>query len=221
MVLKWVATCLSLSAFAIASAITIDDFTQGQYSVTLQSGSDYKATAAANVPGGVRTTFFDVLSNPEDEFVTLAIVPGLSVSSTGSRARTTTIVAYGFDEFGSLTDLNLDFGSLSAFEFKFLSNVQPLAMTVRVFSNSGSDQSEFSVSVPGGRNGIAFTQSAPFSQFSGSASFTDIDQIIVELINEPDGTYGIGSFGVVPEPTTIVGVGLALVGLSRSRRHRQ
>lgn len=219
--LKWIAACVSMCAVVSASAITLDDFSEGPYSVTLQSGSDYKGTAAANVPGGVRTTFFDVLSNPEDEFVTLAVVPGLSVSSTGKRARTTTVIAYGFDEFGGTNDLNMNLEALSAFEFNFLSNAQALAMTVRVWSNSGGEQSEVSMSVPGGRNNIAFTQAVPFSQFSGSADFTDVDQIVVELINEPDGTFGIGSFGVVPEPATIVGIGLALVGLSRSRRHRQ
>lgn len=218
--LKWVAICLSTCAAVVASATKIDDFSEGAYSVTLQSGSDYKGTQASNVPGGVRTTFFDVLSNPEDEFVSLSIVPGLTVSSTGSRARTTTILGYGFDEFGGQNDLNMDFGDLSAFEFSFLSNVQLLAMTVRVWSSSGSNQSEFFVNVPGGSKDIAFVQDAPFSQFSGGADFTDIDQIVVEFINEPDGTYGISSFDVVPEPATLAGLGFALVGLSRFRRAR-
>jgi hypothetical protein len=204
------------------SGYVIDDFSQGHFSVDLIFGSDFTVTNAANVPGGQRATFFDVLSNPEDEVVSLDVVPGLRVTSTGTRARTETTVAYGFDDQGNPKDLNLNLGSLgtTAFELGFLSNALPLSLSIMVYSNSGVRQSGFNLNVAGGRKDIAFKELAPYTSFVGDADFSDIDQIVIQFINEPDGSYGLGHFAAVPEPASLLAMGAGLAFLSRRRRSK-
>jgi hypothetical protein len=202
---------------AVSQAVMIDDFTTGPYAVSLQTGSDLNFQAAGGVPGGVRGTYVEVLSNPQNQFLDFSISNGFAISSAGNRVRTLVQAGYGFDLGGNPADLNWHLLSQAtdiAVNFDF--NDLDLVMNIYVVT-TGSGFSVASVNVAGNQLDT-FQVLVPLANFVGSGDLTDVDQIVFEFINDASGDYALASFEAVPEPASIAAVGLGLAALARRRR---
>ncbi|MBV6457733.1 MAG: hypothetical protein HONBIEJF_00852 [Fimbriimonadaceae bacterium] len=202
---------------AASQAIVIDDFTQGPYAVSLQSGSDLNFEAAANVPGGVRGTYVEVLSNPQNQFLDFSISNGFAISSNGNRVRSLVQSGYGFDLAGNTADLNWNLASQAtdiAVNFDF--NDLDLSMNIYIITN-GSGTSVANVNVAGNQLNT-FQVLVPLANFVGTGDVNDVDQLVFEFINDASGDYALASFEAVPEPASIAAVGLGLAALARRRR---
>ncbi len=200
-----------------AHALMIDDFSTGNVNDAISSGSNITHTAAA-VPGGFRTILHAIEANPLNLSHSTVVINGIFASDNKTQVDSITNVGYGFDGAGNLsTELNLDLSSLSSFKFSVLSNDLAATLRVRVWNGASVFTSTAHAITP---NMVLTNQEVniDFSEFVG-ANFADIDAIAFDLDSTASGDTVIDSFEAVPEPASMIALGLGVAALiSRKRK---
>lgn len=205
-------TALSLAGAMLAAcapALVLDDFTTGPYSVRLQSGSD-SAMQAGSMIGGDRQTVISVQSNPFNQYLGLVIANGVLASDSGTSLDASTLVSYG-----ATADLNANLFGYNAFEVHFMSNDLPLTLSVTLFTSTGDVSETVQVAVP---NGLSFDVTVPYSLFTAFSAFGDVDRIAFGFETPRNGDFAITGIEAVPEPGTMLALGLGVAGLMARRR---
>jgi hypothetical protein len=215
------AAVLALSA-ANVQATLIDSFDAGSQSLSASPGTPYSLSQSHVGPDALgdyrdvaiqwlagRQSYVDVLADP-----TLA---GLSFTQ-GTGQAVTTVTWDGLHIPNVLTytlNANLTTGGENEFVFDVEQVTGPLSLTLTVYTNDASHSSVYSCPMTVAMTGT--TLSVPYTSFSGTANFSDIDAIVLRL----DGTGHSGSDVTlkslktddkgpsVPEPSTLA---LAAVG---------
>ena len=210
-----------------AQALIIDDFNTGPYSVTLTTeGSMNTAFQDGSVLGGTRTTRLFVESNPLNRDITLAIGNGFAVSDSGTMADSWVRLGYGYRQAvnGGLEvdELNEDLSGHLAFSIDFLAN--DLLNDIKVYAGTWNGTSlDLSTATAQVLGGVPFASSTliPISSFTGSASFSDIDVLVFEFDNSASGDFALSGISAVPEPASMLAIGLGITGLLARRRRNK
>jgi len=215
--MKTYAIIALLGVATVSHAIMIDDFSTGNVNDPLSSGSNITHTAAA-VPGGFRTISHTIEDNPLNLSHSVVVINGIFASDNKTLVDSITNVGYGFTSIGNLgPELNLNLSSESQFKFTILSNDLPANLSVRVWNGATSFTSLAHAITP---NMVMMTQeiTIDFSEF-GLANFSDIDAIAFDLDSSASGDTVIDSFEAVPEPASMIALGLGVAALiSRKRK---
>lgn len=215
--MKTYAIIALLGVATVSHAIMIDDFSTGNVNDPLSSGSNITHTAAA-VPGGFRTIYHQIDSNPLNLSHSTIVVNGIFASDNKTQVDSATQIGYGFDALGASTqNLNWDLSSQNAFRVNFLSNDLPATLIVSVIGGSGVVSSNVYNIAP---NMVLMNQTIDiaFSDF-GAFNFADVDQLVFTLDSTASGDTVIDSFEAVPEPASMIALGLGVAALiSRKRK---
>jgi len=216
------ALCLALMLSNDASALTIDDFENEEFSMTDTTVSGILRTTqsgVAGVLGGSRESFVSYAPAPGGPGTTLAVAGGLALATAGSGSSG----GHGFVYDGlanSATDgsggaLGADLSALDRFVVEVVAVVKvdgQVDVTVAL-----NDSDSFSVA-PVVATSVGLLE-IPFASFSG-IDFSDIRSITLTT----NGTVGaneslsIGSFIAVPEPTTALLLLAGLLGIALRQR---
>jgi len=218
---------------ANVQATLIDSFDAGNQSLWVSPGTPYslsQANVGSMAIGGYRNvaiqwitgrqSYVDVLDDPT--------LTGLSFTQGTAQAKTT--VTWDGPDIPNVLGYSLNANLASGGANGFVLDVAQVTgtgvnLTMTVYTNDASHASVYSHLLTAGTTG-AFA--VPYTSFSGAASFSDVDVIVLEL----DGTGHSGSditinsiktsvIGV-PEPSTLVMTAIgALVFLGAGRRWKR
>lgn len=202
--------------------LVIDDFSTGNYSKTITSGSDL-AFQSGTMVGGDRFAETIVESNPLGLEIQTDILGGTYSVSSQPQMDGMGKVGYGYAASGSGVtndDLNLDLSSLNAFRINVLSSDQPgsLMVTVRSSSSNGGVAVSSTTALLGDMVNVPHSIDVDFSSFAG-IDFSDIDQMEFKFDTTPSADLTVGSVEAVPEPGTMAV--LASAGLLALRKRRK
>lgn len=202
-----------------AHAVMIDDFVDGNVNDSISSGSNI-TEQAATVPGGLRTVYHEIEANPLNLSHSTVVINGIFASDNKTQVDSFTELVYGVSNSGlTFVDLNLDLSGQDRFRFNILSN--DLNANIRAWVRTSSDGNWINSSwVPVLPNMVLMNQTVEvlFSDF-GAFDFSDVDQIAFDLDSTASGDTVIDSFEAVPEPASMIALGLGVAALvSRKRK---
>ena len=209
--MKRLLTITLAATAAAANAVVFDSFTDGDFSIDLFDTQFDGRAMSASVPGGVRTTFSQILVNPFDLGANQSITSGAYSVGGDFGVETFSGITYGYDTSGIQKELNLDLSDQNAFAFDFIGTDQPLSVGVLVSSGSATDTQSITI---GPSSGLKYI---PFSAFSG-IDFSDVDRLTFSFRTNPSGDFALNSIGAVPEPASMAALGLGVAALLRRRR---
>ncbi|MCA0361100.1 MAG: PEP-CTERM sorting domain-containing protein [Armatimonadetes bacterium] len=206
------------TAGVFAHALVLDDFTDGNINDKIFSGSNATYTAAT-VPGGFRYVMHNITANPFSLSHSTTVVNGIFSTSSKNEVDADTTIAWGVDSTGSVNianDLNANLSSFTQLKFNVLSNDNPATITVVLRSGSTTVSSAAKAVMP---NMVTTPQSVTFnfSEFAG-INFADIDTIVANINTSTSGDLVLDSFEAVPEPGTMIALGLGAAALAARRR---
>jgi hypothetical protein len=189
-----------------SSSLVIDDYSSGQYRVTLRpAGRLVMAVRRGSMIGGSRLTIFSSAANRFNQRATLDIGPGDSsalVIDTGIHVSHRLEMYYGFDlRRGQVipTPLNLDLSCFSKFRVHFNANDQGINVTMQVTAgNNPGNRAQHALNIPGHTDGAPFVVDFPFSDFEPNAgplpNFTDID--LIDIISQTGSAIGANDYAI-------------------------
>lgn len=218
--------CFAVFAAHSQSAVLIDGFTTAQ-SLTVTGTATLainRVATGGSTIGTARTLAGINDANPFGLTAFAGIGSGMAVYSSGPRVDGRIEFAYGYDTAGGSVDMNLNLaaGGNNRLRLQFDSNDQDLTLRVFVRSTSGTAGSTlmaFSQTVLGGRPTTAFTEDVLFSSvLIAPLALSDVDQIHIQFDTAPAGDFSLTRMEAVPEPATMVALGLGAAALLRRRR---
>jgi hypothetical protein len=221
---SWAVVGLVLVAGAARADLLIDNFSDGNYSVSLAANNQEDVRAASAI-GGFRRTYLQINQNPiGTNNATLAI--GGSYFSFGADPLVNAIAetSYGLGANGTFNDLNLNLSGDTEFRLSFQSNdlaTNQFFIAIGTRPSGGGSSSQL-ISLPAGMVNTSFVVVVPFSSFTGNASFSDVDNITIRFLNPGSGDVLLKQVATaVPEPATllVLGGGLAVAAWKRRRRN--
>ncbi|MBS1710270.1 MAG: PEP-CTERM sorting domain-containing protein [Armatimonadetes bacterium] len=203
----------------MAHALMIDDFSTGNINDQISTGSNSTYTAAS-VPGGNRWVYHSISANPLGLTHSNVVINGIFASDSKTSVDAGSIIGYGSDSAGSFTvgtDLNLDLSTQNAFNINVLSN--DLAATIQIAIRTNGGNLAFS-SLHNLTPGMVMTPQVvtiSFAEF-GAQNFADVDSIGIYLDTTASGDTVIDSFEAVPEPASLIALGLGAAALVARKR---
>jgi len=202
-----------------AHALMIDDFSTGNINDSITSGNNVLVTAAT-VPGGFRYTNNIIDANPLNRSHSVIVTSGVFVSDSQTLVDAQAWIAYGVDANSNFTnDLNLDLSGNDRFRFTFASNDLPATIQMQVYQNGfGAPLSAIYNIAP---NMILTNQTVEimFSDFAG-VNFADVDGIGIFIDTTASGDVVLDSFEAVPEPASMVALGLGVAALVARKKRK-
>ncbi len=219
--MKTFAIIALLGVATVSHALMIDDFSTGDINDKIFNLSNNMTYTGASVPGGNRWVYHEITSNPLSLSHSTIVINGVFASDNKTQVDSNTIIGYGSDAAGNFTagtDLNLDLTGLDSFKINILSNDQPATLQIRLRTNSGALISSALHAITPGMVLTPQMVSINFSEFGG-ADFSDVDSIGIYLDSTASGDTVIDSFEAVPEPASMIALGLGVAALiSRKRK---
>lgn len=230
-----IAGAIALGSYAHA-VVLLDDFTSGFATVSTTVDANYSVNAA--VPGGHRSIAHDFNANPRNRSILTDLnqsLPGFFFIEAGSNVdgavdifwagRVNTGVPnnrpflFDFSDFAGLAASGgaADLSSLNAFRVGYVGNDQPSTTLVMQVKDTSGNISVFSGTPIAAGNGSA---DIFFSSFTGSASFAAIDGIHLRVVLPTGNDVTLTSFEAVPEPATMVALGLGAAAFAARRRRK-
>ncbi len=239
---KVLAAVVVLSIFAVGARaanvpLVIDDFSAPVIGVPtvinlLNPNPTFVKTSGASIFGGERDVLIDVKGTPVP--ISYAGVVGggsFMFASFGSPGTVVTLQYDGLDadvvgppaqlvnaEGLGGADLTV-YGSAFYMDFLFADGGDATEIDIQIRVNSTTQSSTFSGAVPESPSPLTFL--APFNSFSDPSVFQNATsiEVILNSSGTPNVDFELGSFGV-PEPGTILLLGLGGLGVLRNRRSR-
>lgn len=194
------------SAASCPTSIVIDNFSSGQYEVTLRpDGRLAMAVQQGSMIGGRRLTIFSSAVNQFHQRSVLEIGPGGSsvmVVDAGIRVPHRLEAYYGFDlQVDRIvpTALNLDLSCFSKFRVHFDSNDLQVNFTMQVTAgNNPGNRAQYALNVSGHVTAAPFVVDLPFSNFVPNAGplpdFADID--LIDIISQTGSAIGANDYAI-------------------------
>jgi len=224
--MRTIIVAAGVAACCAAPAIVIDDFTTGPVTHSMTSGSVI-LQQLGSMAGGQRDLLLTVLTNSVTQQLQQTIGSGMSITSSGTLLTARIGLDYdGVDAenpIGStfnagLPGINpsLDISGQTWLRFNFLANDRTLNLQAEL---TGSGTSTAAVSVAGNQD-TPFTVDIPLADFNGTANFATIHRMTFYFNTSPSGDFALGSIEVVPEPSSLLAVGVGMMLLLRRRKGR-
>lgn len=203
--------CMSGSA----QSLTLDDFTTGQYVVTINNVNTkdlhYAPLPPGSPLGAARGTLFEAGINPykqpsrfQTEKLTGLPTPGICIVDVGFGVDAYLDMGYGFTLQGQQAPLNLDLGTYSALQLNFagISTSGYLLLDITLFPASGSYYN-FEVLLP--PSAVPYVETIPISSFADfngvhltQSIASNISSIDIQLESDYSGaSFGLTSIGAV------------------------
>jgi len=202
-----------------AHALMIDDFSTGNINDTISAGNSVLVTAAT-VPGGFRYTNNIIDANPLNRSHSVIVTNGVFVSDSQTLVDAQAWIAYGADANSNFTNLlDLDLSGNDRFRFTFASNDLPATIQMQVYEQGfGSVYSTVYNIAP---NMIMMNQTVEilFSDFAG-INFANVDGIGIFINTGASGDVVLDSFEAVPEPASMVALGLGVAALVARKKRK-
>lgn len=221
--------CVMLSA-SFASAVTIDDFKTGAFSIGNGAAGTVNSTdAGTGMIGGERETTLRWIAggNPALHSNSAVVASGVGVLAWDNGDAIEGDLVLVYDGVGSpgLGSVDLTDGGTAT---QFLIGYQdgdgnPVKITIEVTDSDSSDAAFDTFTTVNGGSGVLAIN---FSDFTG-IDFTQVDKLEYTFYTpDPDGLGGDHNFtflksGVIPEPVTMVGVFCGLLSLGGYIRKRK
>jgi len=206
LVVAIVAALPQVAGASCPSSLVIDDFSSGEYRVTLRpDGRLVTNIRSGSMIGGSRYTIFLSAANLFNRRAALDIGPAGSsvmIVDTGIHVNHRLEVHYGFGlQRGKVvpTPLNLDLGCFSKFRVHFNSNDLRVLFTMEVTAgNNPGNKALHSVHVNAPSSPDPFVVDVPFTDIVANAGprpdFTDIDMI--DLIFQTGSAIGANDYAI-------------------------
>ncbi|HVL38697.1 MAG TPA: PEP-CTERM sorting domain-containing protein [Fimbriimonadaceae bacterium] len=210
------------SAAGAHAVVVLDNFTDAQSLSLTAQGSTSSVVNGAGMVGGSRRMGLTLLAG----------IPGVPISASSTigsgfldhRSSSFSISALGLTYGGPLTsgDLNLNLSGENRFRLSFhyndIANTD-VQIEVRT-AGGGGGTSSLAMPVPRVTN-PSHTVDFMFANFVGTANFGDVDEIRVVFSPMESGDFLLAAnFQAVPEPGTMIAVGLGVAALAARRRLR-
>ena len=211
---------------AVAPALIIDDFTDGDVNLVVNSGAGLASLDAATVLGGDRATWIGQSSFTGTRSSTLNVSGGSFSIDNSFGTSSTSSLGYGVNfvtnggGFGVDSGANFDLSAFNTYRFHFEGNDQPLTVFIGLYMNNANAGVFLQKNVAGGQFSpfVLDVTMADMTGSFGTLDFTDVDQVRVDFVTSNAGDFAIDKFEAVPEPATIAAVGLGVASLLRRRR---
>lgn len=203
----------------MAHAVMIDDFSTGNINDVISIGSQFSYTAAS-VPGGNRWVYHSISANPFNLTHSNVIINGVFASDSKTSVDAGSIIGYGVDSVGGFsvgTDLNLDLSTQNAFQINVLSNDLPATLQIAIRTNGGTLTFSSLHNLTPGMVMTPQVVTISFAEF-GAQNFADVDTIGIYLDTTASGDTVIDSFEAVPEPASLIALGLGAAALVARKR---
>lgn len=208
--MKSIVLLIGLALAGVSQALVLDDFSDGNMSNAITSGS-FGQNYAATVPGGMRGIYHEVTSNDFGLTHKDVVTNGFYASASKVGVDGLSKINYGL--LADLSELNADLSSFNAFCITVLSNDLSADMTMTVTSTASGDVTSLVHNVGLVPSGSPQLVVFNFSEFSGM-DFSDVDGIQIKIDGVKDNDIQLDDFKAVPEPASMVvllgGAALAL-----------
>ena len=222
---------VALAASGGANATVIDDFNLGGADLNVtrptSSGADVGSSSYSGILGGYRDLALYSVTGPDGRSAQLDTTGAtLSLSNDTSVSSTARVAWDGSGGTGLVVDtdglgsIDLTTGGVSGISLQVLSVDLNATLTFTVWSNSGADSSTAAHTFTGPVSEYFF----PFSAFSGSASFSDVSAMMLEITGPTSVDSEFDLIQTSPPPPSVadrnitvllLGVGLTAVGAAR------
>lgn len=211
-----------------AHAIIIDDFSDGAFSASESGVNSWVGSQAASVLGGERDAGLLIWDNPLNRRLDLEVTGGAYYHDSGTNLLGESGLDYDGrgDETNDVSPFEVGpgLGSLDLLamgdriRITFLGNDLPMnaEAVVSTYRQPDDGWSIRDITVAGGQTS-SFTVDFLFSDFTGDADFADVDRIAFVFDSSRAGDFAIDKIEIVPEPTSLVGIGIGLVAILRRR----
>lgn len=204
--------------------VTIDNFTTAYFD-TIIGGTSVQFQQGAGIIGGERDVELNVLANPLNQFLDIAIAGGLTVISNGFGVQSKVSLQYDGlnDEVGNtgpgkvLTNAGgapLGIGFCNAVRVGFIGN--DLKVNIQV-------EARLAGVVIGVGNGMrAAGQGVGFEDIAmAPAALAAADSLTFRFQADPSGDFAISGLECVPEPASMAALGLGFAALVARRRSKK
>jgi len=216
-------------SFTAANAVVIDDFTTGAHGsiVTPAMPGPDVAYTSATVLGGSRYTMLGLLGPAPKGNAILDVAspfdPGYFSVSTDSRAQSGAQLGYGLKPVMAPLPLNANFLGSPTLKMTFVFNDLPMSVKLSAKANSESTNTTLNsiAVIPSGINlgsfPMGYVASFDLSGYS-AAELSDVDSLLFEFVAQPGSDYTLSRVEAVPEPASMLALGLGLAGVIARRR---
>lgn len=224
--MKRVLLALPLLAIAAFSrAIVIDDFTDGNQFLAVDSVSiEAYALVNASVLDGDRGMYVRQLMSDGPLRSTMRVANGYLSVSNEDFVQADSFLAYGADAVGAggatayQTSNDLSLGANNQLKFEFLRADLPLTLLVQFWDGS-SPWTEYKKAVaPSMSPFTVMVTDADLIQ--GAPMWSNFDLMRVFFLSSPSGDFALDRIEAVPEPATLAALGVGLLALARRRTRR-